>query len=240
MMNYNDISSTGGANVAVGTLAYSSSQTGGNSVAVGFAAANDVGNGIYNSVYIGANAGNTPGPNPPKGPAFNNIVIGNFAASAWTNTENNNICIGNSGQTNDARTIRIGDESLHVGCFIAGISGQTTGTPNAAVFVDNNGQLGTVSSSMRYKTDIQQMNEYSSAILDLQPVTFHYKKGDQSLQVGLIAEDVEKVKPDLVYYKNGQVESVLYQNLVPMLLNEHIKLNKQVQALQQKLDELTK
>jgi hypothetical protein len=67
----------------------------------------------------------------------------------------------------------------------------------------------------------------------LKPVTFHYKEDPQGdLQYGLIAEDVARVYPELVIKDaDGQVQTIRYQELTPMLLNE---VQKQAQALQQK------
>jgi hypothetical protein len=95
------------------------------------------------------------------------------------------------------------------------------------------GQLGVVSSSRRYKEDIQPMGEASERLLKLRPVTFRYKNADvagaKPLQYGLIAEEVAEVFPELVVYnKEGQPETVQYQALAPILINE-------VQQQQQKL-----
>jgi hypothetical protein len=109
-------------------------------------------------------------------------------------------------------------------CFIQGISGITTGLAAIPVLVDANGQLGTVSSSIRYKNSVMDMGNDSSDILKLRPVTFILNDDEsKTKQYGLIAEEVELIKKDLVYYKDDKPESVLYQNLVPMLLNEQIK-----------------
>jgi hypothetical protein len=109
------------------------------------------------------------------------------------------------------------------------------------VVVDGNGQLGTVSSSRRYKEDIADMGEASSELLELRPVTFRYKKayadGSKPLDYGLIAEEVAEVYPDLVVRgKDGQVETVQYQKLTPMLLNELQKLHRQHESDHQQLE----
>ncbi len=90
-----------------------------------------------------------------------------------------------------------------------------------------NGHLGTVTSSKRFKDDIKPMDKASEALFSLKPVTFRYKKqldpvGTQ--QFGLVAEDVEKVNPDLVVRDaHGQVDSVRYEQVNAMLLNEFLK-----------------
>ena len=110
--------------------------------------------------------------------------------------------------------------------FIAGIRGATTGVANAvSVVIDSAGQLGTTSSSRRYKEESQDMAESSSGLMKLRPVTFRYTKayanGDRPVQPGLIAEEVFEVYPELVVHdSNGEIETVQYQKLIPMLLNE--------------------
>jgi hypothetical protein len=110
--------------------------------------------------------------------------------------------------------------------FVAGVRGITTGQNNAVdVVIDSNGQLGTVSSSRRYKEDIHDMGDSSEGLMRLRPVTFRYKKpfddGTKPIQYGLIAEEVAEVYPDLVARSaDGQIETVKYQLLDPMLLNE--------------------
>ncbi len=102
----------------------------------------------------------------------------------------------------------------------------TTGSANAVpVLIDSAGQLGTVSSSRRVKDDIADMGAASSGLMNLRPVTFHYKSdrnpSGRTLQYGLIAEEVAEVYPGLVAHSaDGQIETVMYQFLPPMLLNE--------------------
>src|SRR5207248_1415407 len=97
-------------------------------------------------------------------------------------------------------TIRIGTPMDQSATFIAGIRGTTTANPNAVpVVIDSAGQLGTISSSRRFKNEIKPMEKSSEAILGLKPVTFHYKSDSKETpQFGLIAEEVAKVNSDLV------------------------------------------
>jgi hypothetical protein len=103
------------------------------------------------------------------------------------------------------------------------------------VFIDINGQLGTIKSSQRYKKDIHDMDESSRRLLELRPVTYHYKElsedGSNPLEYGLIAEEVAKVYPDLVAYgADGKIETVQYHKLTPMLVNEVQRLNTLLQT----------
>jgi hypothetical protein len=109
--------------------------------------------------------------------------------------------------------------------------------------IDANGQLGTISSSRRYKQDIQPMADASERLMQLRPVKFHYKqpdaKGEQPIQYGLIAEEVAEVFPELVVRnKAGQPETVAYHLLPALLLNEMQKEHRQlveVSSLQQQV-----
>jgi hypothetical protein len=151
--------------------------------------------------------------------------LGNFAGSNLT-TGDNNIDIGNVGVAGEANTIRIGTLGTQTATYVAGIMGKTVprGTP---VFINANGQLGTVASSARFKTEIKPMDKASEAILALKPVTFRYKKeidAERIPEFGLVAEDVEKVNPDLVVRDaEGKVYTVRYEAVNAMLLNEFLK-----------------
>src|SRR4029077_14230527 len=151
------------------------------------------------------------------------IALGGAAGDQIT-TGDDNIDIGNNGQFPDSRTIRIGQVQTRT--FIAGIRGVTTGTADAIpVLIDSLGQLGTTSSSRRFKKQIKPMDNASEAILALNPVTFHYKSDTTGTpQFGLIAEDVADVNPDLVVRdENGEIYTVRYDAVNAMLLNEFLK-----------------
>jgi hypothetical protein len=167
-----------------------------------------------------------------------NIALGNAAGFLLT-TGDNNIDIGNEGVAAEANTIRIGN--AQTATFIAGVSGVTTGLPAVPVLVDANGQLGTLSSSRRFKKEIKPMNQASEAILTLKPVTFHYKSDKTGTpQFGLIAEEVAAVNPDLVVRdNNGEIYTVRYDAVNAMLLNEFLKEHQKVQELEKQVEKLT-
>jgi trimeric autotransporter adhesin len=167
----------------------------------------------------------------------NNIALGHGAGSNLT-TGSNNIDIGFFGVADEANTIRIGTLGTQTKTFVAGINGAgVTGMP---VKVDGNGQLGTTPSSVRFKQNIKAMGEASEAILALKPVTFHYKKEldpEDTPQFGLVAEDVEKVNPNLVVHdKDGKPYSVRYDQVNAMLLNEFLKEHRKVEQLTKKFE----
>jgi Chaperone of endosialidase len=162
-----------------------------------------------------------------------NIALGFFAGSNLT-TGSNNIDIGAFGVAGEAAKIRIGKQGTQNGTFIAGIYGATLpgGVP---VVVGSGGKLGVATSSARFKEAIKPMDKASETILQLQPVTFRYKQEldpDAIPQFGLIAEQVEKVNPDLVVRDaDGKVNTVRYEAVNAMLLNEFLKEHSQVQEL---------
>jgi hypothetical protein len=155
-----------------------------------------------------------------------NIAIGIGAAESVSSGNSNNIHLASPGTFVDSGTIRIGAPGAQTSYFAAGVRAVTTANNDAIpVVIDSAGQLGTVSSSRRFKDDIQDMGEASSGLMHLRPVTFRYKKpfadGSKPIQYGLIAEEVAEVYPDLVARSaDGQIETVKYQVLDSMLLNE--------------------
>jgi len=219
----------GSGNTAIGEGALSSNTDGSDNVALGYLAMSGSmggsGNTAIGATTMAAVSGNY------------NIAIGNTAGQ-MVGTANYNIMIGSQGSFTDDHTIRIGDPQTST--YIAGISGITV-TGGAAVFVNSNGQLGVETSSRRYKEDIEDMGDASERLLGLRPVTFHYKKpdydGSKPLEYGLIAEEVAHVYPELVVRgADGQIDSVQYQKLPAMLLNE---LQKEHHHIQQQ-DEMIK
>jgi len=137
--------------------------------------------------------------------------------------------------------MRLGDSPDITRTFIAGIRGVAVN--GSSVVVGAGGQLGVAASSRKFKDDIKAMEKASEAVLSLKPVTFHYKKNidpDCTAQFGLVAEDVEKVNPDLVVRdKEGKPFSVRYDQVNAMLLNEFLKARRQIDAQQKQIEALT-
>jgi trimeric autotransporter adhesin len=205
---------TGISNVAVGSGALHDGSGGSENTAVGISALHDATGGFNTAI------GGIAGANVTTGQF--NTIIGDIAG-LFVTTASNTICIGGSG-INVSGT-----------CQIASIRGVTTQNANAIpVLIDSAGQLGTMSSSRRYKTDIKPMDKASEAILALKPVSFRYKvHKDPTPQFGLIAEEVAEVNPDLVVRdENGEIYTVRYDAINAMLLSEFIKEHKKVQALE--------
>jgi hypothetical protein len=200
---------TGEVNTANGQAALFSNTTGSGNTAIGFIALSN----------------NTTGDR--------NIALGVNAGFSLT-TSSDNIDIGNTGVVGESGTIRIGSE-FQSRTFIAAIRGVTTGIADTIpVLIDSNGQLGTLSSSRRFKHEIKEMDNASKAIHALKPVTFHYKSDKTDTpKFGLIAEEVAKVNPDLVVRdKEGKPYSVRYDQVNAMLLNEFLKEHRKVEKLE--------
>jgi trimeric autotransporter adhesin len=196
----------GFANSAFGYQALYNNSDGFGNTAIGLQALLSNTTGSSN-VAIGNNAlsNNTEG--------ADNTAVG-FNAGASVTTASNVICIGAFGQNVDNS------------CFIANIFDATSAS-GIGVFVNSSGQLGTTTSSLRFKEKIEPMNQNSEALFALKPVTFRYKKEIDQVgirQFGLVAEEVEKLNPDLVVRdKEGKPYSVRYDQINAMLLNEFLK-----------------
>ena len=167
--------------------------------------------------------------------------MGENAGSNLSGSDSNNIDIGADveGVSGESNTIRIGNPDITT-TIIRGISGQTIPS-GAAMLVAANGQLGTVTSSRRFKEDIKPMDKASEALFSLKPVSFRYKKEIDPAgreQFGLVAEDVEKVNPDLVVRdESGNLSTVRYDEVNTMLLNEFLKEHKALLEAQRKVEE---
>jgi trimeric autotransporter adhesin len=197
---------TGNSNTAVGGGALATNTTGKENTAVGASA-------LLN------NAGSA------------NLALG-FEAGVNLTAGNDNVYIANPGFVQESKRIHIGLPGFHNATFIAAISGSFV-PGGVGVIVGSNGKLGTVVSSERFKDEIKPMDKASEVILALKPVTFLYKKeiDPESIpQFGLVAEEVEKVNPDLVARDaDGKPYTVRYEAVNAMLLNEFLKEHRTVQ-----------
>lgn len=227
---------TGIDNTALGASALTLNTTGFGNAASGKGALESNTTGYHNTASGAyALASNTTG--------ASNIAIGRDAGYSLT-TGDGNIVIGHYGVAAESATIRLGTSQTKA--FVAGIRGTTTDQANAVnVVIDSNGQLGTISSSRRYKEEIVDMGDASARIQALRPVTFRYKQayadGEKPIQFGLIAEEVAETFPELaVFNAEGQPETVKYQDLTPMLLNEVQKQQRRADAKDGEIGELKK
>jgi hypothetical protein len=243
-----------GAQTAVGYGALENSGLANNNTAVGIYALNQNDTGSYNTaigrVSLFNNTSGITNIAVGEGTLYynttgsGNIALGFEAGENNSPGNSNNVDIGNVGASADNGAIRIGTSGMQTSFYAAGVHGVSSGGRNAIpVLVDSNGQLVTISSSQRFKQDIQDMGDASRDLMRLRPVTFRYKKplddGSQPVQYGLIAEEVAKVYPDLIAYStDGQVQTIKYQLLDPMLLNEVQRQHGEIQDLQEQLNRL--
>ena len=234
-----DSNTAGELNTSTGADSLYSNTIGVENTASGYAALYRNTSGRYNTA-IGKEAMH----NNDSG--YRNVALGFQAGYAMTGSDNITIGAGNQGKSTESNVTRIGSKSYQGKAFIAGISGIKTGLAAAkTVFIDANGQLGTIKSSRVYKEDIHPMGGASERLLALQPVTFRYKEayddGSKPVEFGLIAEDVAEVFPELVVRDSeGKPETVRYDLIATLLLNEFEKERAIVQAQAERIAELEK
>jgi hypothetical protein len=145
-----------------------------------------------------------------------NIAVGANAGSALT-AGANNIYIGSNGGATESNILRIGSGQTQT--YIAGISGVPLS--GASVVITSTGQLGVMASSRRYKQNIADLADESDKLARLHPVSYQYKAEPGKTHFGLIAEEVDQVMPEIVVRnQDQQPESVQYQELIPLLLQQ--------------------
>ena len=239
---------SGADNTAIGVEAIFQDTTGSENTACGVNTMINNTVGGYNSAYGGLSLYNNLGGSYNTALGYsalgintsgsNNIAIG-YQAGYNLTSGTNNICIGNPGASADSNTTRIGTNQTRA--FISGIFGATSAS-GVRVFVNSSGQLGTLTSSSRFKRDIESMDKTSDVLLSLHPVTFKYKPeldptGTQ--QFGLVAEEVAQVDPDLVARDDqGCPYTVRYEAVNAMLLNEFLKEHRKVEEQANELETL--
>lgn len=243
--------------IAIGSFAMSGASAGGaGSIAIG-SGAMDAASGDYN-IAIGDGAmGSTVTRTESIAigtRTMNNdcgsycIGIGYQAGNTTPTTSDYCIYINSDGSSSDpSGTIRIGgtvttfDDTFQYDLgptFIGGIRGVTTNNNDAvAVLIDSAGQLGTVSSSIRYKENVQTLGEDSAVLHKLRAVSFTYKnRPADRKEYGFIAEEVLEHIPDIVVYnKEGEPETIQYHKLYGLMVSEIQQNRKKIEALEQRL-----
>lgn len=239
--------------VLIGTKAGRNMSAGTSNVAIGYEACKAITTGYANTV-IGDSAllvGTTAQQNVVMGTdackvdvaGANNVVLG-YQAGFALNGATGCVIIGSqagSAMVAQVNTIMIGaattilpaSNSIHLGSAahatfhcLAALNG-ITASP-ADLQIDTAGRIGTITSSKVFKKNIKDMED-TSWIYDLRPVNFVYKKDKENTkQYGLIAEEVEKVNKDFVFYKDDKPYTVQYSKLITVLLKEIQNLKKQI------------
>ena len=236
---------TGSTNMASGANALFSNTTGDNNTASGFYALFSNTTGTYNMAngYEALYSNTTGGFNAANGAlVLYNNTTGNFntatgpGALLANTTGSNNVAVG----TTAGIALTTGSGNVCIGAGVNGVAGEsnttrirnvyTTVANGRAVYVNADNKIGTLSSSRRFKHDIQPMDRSSETLFALKPVTFRYKKDadpSQALSFGLIAEEVAKVSPELITRdEEGKPQTVRYEAVNAMLLNEFLKEHK--------------
>jgi hypothetical protein len=230
---------TGPFNTANGAFALFSNAVGPDNTATGAQT-------LFNNTTGGFNTANGAFAMPSNATGNDNTAIG-FLALANNTTGSGNIALGINagfGVTTVDNVICIGHNGQNVGnsCYIGQIFNATS-SGGIAVFINSDGKLGTNTSSRRFKEEIKVMDKTSEALFALKPVTFRYKKEIDpagTSQFGLVAEEVEKVNPDLVVRdKEGKPYSVRYDQVNAMLLNEFLKAHRRMEEQDKRIEELT-
>ena len=237
---------SGSYNTAIGVDALSKNTTANYNTATGYRALLSNATGIQNAANgaLALSLNTTGNGNVAEGTGALhnnsgslNVAIGyNAGANLTTGSNNIDIALGVAGESN---TMRIGTVR-QTATFVAGIRGITTGNANAVpVLIDSAGQLGTASSSRRFKHEIKAMDKTSEAIFTLKSVTFQYKSDKTATpQFGLIAEEVAAVNPNLVVRdEKGEIYTVRYDAVNAMLLNEFLKEHKKVEQQDRRIRE---
>jgi trimeric autotransporter adhesin len=246
---------SGGYNTATGvyslfsnTSGFFNSATGAYSLANNTTGSNNTANG-YSALYF-----NTTGAqNTATGSAalyrnttgnFNTAV--GYLAGANHASGSNNIYIGDPGVDGESNVIAIGavasSGTPYAFTYIGGIYDSLVN--DRPVYIRSDGALGTLVSSRRYKEEIKPMGKASEALFALKPVTFRYNQEtdpSHKLSFGLIAEDVAEISADLVSRdKEGKPQTVRYEAVNAMLLNEFLKEHRKMQEQGATIAELKK
>ena len=245
-----ELNTTGVNNTANGYGALHSNTTGNNNAANGLFALyfNTVGfqntaNGV-SALYFNT-TGHRNTANGHQALLSNRTGINNTADGSqalYHNTGSDNVGLG----FNAGNNLTTGSGNVCIGSGVLGVAGESNTTriknvyssvaSGRAVYVNSDNKIGTLVSSRRFKNEIKTMDKVSEAILALKPVTFRYKKEIEpngAIMFGLIAEEVEKVDPDLVSRnEKGEAETVRYDAVNTMLLNEFLKEHKKTEKLE--------
>src|ERR1043166_1165423 len=234
------LNTVGVGNTAVGGYALTSA-TGSYNTGVGNGALHKASGGSNSALGTGALGANTSG--------TGNVGVG-IDALSHNRLGNDNTAIGSGGGglISGSGNVYIGPDTT----AYADDESDTTRISNIyssvattrAVYIDGDNKIGTLSSSRRYKDEIKPMDQASETLYSLKPVTFRYKKEvdrSRALSFGLIAEDVGEANPDLITRdKEGQPQTVRYEAVNAMLLNEFLKEHAKVQQLEAKVAEQRK
>lgn len=232
----NFIINPGGSNTFVGLNAGTFALTTGfNNSGFGINSLNTLTTTAQNNTAIGPNT-------------LANITTGSYNTAAGLNaginyasTESSNIIISNNGTTGDNNTIRIGTDGTGIGqqnqCFIAGIYGKIVGASNT-IIINSAGQMGTIVSSRRFKQNITPISdEIAEKFFQAEAVQFQYANDPQkTIQFGFVAEDIEKLIPELIIYdKENTPFTIQYHLLYALLHKMNTIMKKRIDIMEERI-----
>src|SRR6266542_1345383 len=248
----------GFGNSAFGYQALKSNTTATGNTAIGFGALRDntaSGNTAIGYAALFTNTTGFHNTASGEGTLSHNTMGNSNTAIGRDALINNTIGNANVALRRNAGALATGDANVYIGDDMTGVAGESnacyirsifgaTSASGLQVFINSDNKLGTVTSSKRFKEQIKPMHERSGALFSLQPVSFRYKKEIDpagTSQFGLVAEEVERVNPDLVVHdKEGKPYSVRYDQVNAMLLNEFLKEHRKVQEQEATIAQLRK
>ena len=248
--------SSGVKNTANGAFALFRNAAGNSNTASGVAALFSNSTGFNNTAngYNALSSNTTAGDNTAIGTTalFSNTT-GEFNTAIGSQALRDNVIGDSNTAIGDSAGFNItGSGNVCIGAGVNGVAGESNITrirniyesvaTERAVYVTSDNRIGTLSSSNRYKEQVKPMEKASGAIHSLRPVSFRYKKEvdpAQSLCFGLIAEEVADVSPNLVTLDcDGKPETVRYEAINAMLLNEFLKEHKAFLEEHRKVEKL--
>jgi hypothetical protein len=183
-------------------------------------------------------------------PSFKLHVVGDGNGSGRISVTNSGITSGVALYDNGT-IVTLGSGNVGIGTTNPGykldVQGQIRqiyATSCSYLSADSSGAIYCNTSSLRYKTNIKDLNFDIDKFLTLNPKSFDWNTKtidfvpSEKGSVGFIAEEVEKVIPQLVRYKDGQVDGVKY-DLIPVYMFKVIKeQQRQIQEQQKQIEEL--
>jgi len=218
-------SETGEKNTAVGYWALGNSITGSNNTAIGENASpwNQTGS---ENVVIGSQAGRHVAAGGNHTSFSNSIFIG-YEVRGSAQGVSNEIVIGHEAIGRGSNTVRIGNDDTENNYF------------TGSVFAD----ATLLTSDKNLKTNITNLENSLEIVSKLQGVRFDWKKEEnitegQGSKIGFIAQDVEKVVPELVATDSDGKKSLSYSEINAILVEAIKELEQNQKELLQRIEEL--
>jgi len=252
------LNTTGGNNAFFGFLAGGGNTTGQFNAFFGSGAGGSNSASNDNSFFgYSAGSGTTTG----SGNTFigqgtgsdNNTGNNNTAVGAGANVGAGNLsfatAIGAGVSVGASNTVRIGrfsDTVRITGNLVAELNLSVTGNVsflslgsagNTDLCRNASNQISTCSSSLRYKSNVNPFSGGLNIVRQLRPITFDWLNGGMN-DVGFAAEEVEKIEPRLVTYRNGRIEGVKYAQITTVLVNAVNEQQEIIREQQKQIDAL--